>query len=200
MIPIHFSVSDEELLHTRPPVGKRNSPHASALSGVSTQKPSTNMEDRADGSEETSETKLGAEAKSVGATYARTRGRSSPEAADAGGTKRLSVSSGPLPVLRISCRSPRSMRTRLPARKGYRCPLTTASPEPRTMNSHWSAPRWRLSGPPSDSPGPRVIWAAWARSFERTTLNPRPNRRCTRFMPPRYHEEATWRRGNRLPL
>src|SRR3954454_11276735 len=31
-----------------------------------------------------------------------------------------------------------------------------ASPSPPTTNSHWSAPLWRLSGPPSESPGARM--------------------------------------------
>src|SRR5690348_2882152 len=59
-----------------------------------------------------------------------------------------------------------------------RSPLTVASPVPLTTYSHWSAPLCRLSGPPSASPGPSVIWAAWDCLFPSTTRKPLPNRRC----------------------
>ena len=50
--------------------------------------------------------------------YLRPRGKASPPAVQAGGTHQFSVRSGPLPVLRVSCSSPCSVTSRVPARGG----------------------------------------------------------------------------------
>jgi hypothetical protein len=42
------------------------------------------------------------------------------------------------------------------SRNSTRSPSTTATPVPLTTNSHRPAPLWRLSDPPSVSPGARV--------------------------------------------
>src|ERR1041384_8149230 len=78
------------------------------------------------------------------------------------------------------------MKTRLPAERRWRAPSTIASPRPETTNSHWSAPRWRLSEPPSAPPGGSTISAACEAWLPRITRKPLPKRNVFFFMDPSY--------------
>src|SRR6185312_17529658 len=57
-----------------------------------------------------------------------------------------------------------------------------AIPIPETTYSHWSAPRWRLCGPPSACPGSKTISAACELGLPRTIRNPISNCRFFRFI------------------
>src|SRR5690348_290164 len=57
-----------------------------------------------------------------------------------------------------------------------------AIPIPETTYSHWSAPRWRLCGPPSAFPGSKTISAACELGLPRTMRNPISNCRFFRFI------------------
>jgi hypothetical protein len=61
--------------------------------------------------------------------------------------------------------------------------FTRAVPVPDTTKSHWSAPRWRLRAPPSESPGAIVIHAACERALPSAIRKPFPKRKCLRCMP-----------------
>src|SRR5262245_25021000 len=59
-----------------------------------------------------------------------------------------------------------------------------ARPVPETTYSHWSAPPWRLSLPPSCPPGAMTICAACERSLPIDTRKPFPNSRLSASLPP----------------